>query len=91
MKNKLKRSTLATNTISQNENSLNFNNPFKDELNLNTNEKIKSVEIYDEAGRSVLKANATKNIETSMLEKGVYFIKIITEQNQIISKKGIKN
>lgn len=85
------QSTLATNTISQNENSLNFNNPFKDELNLNTNEKIKSVEIYDEAGRSVLKAKATKSINTSMLEKGVYFIKIITEQNQIISKKGIKN
>jgi len=85
------QSTLATNTISQNENSLNFNSPFKDELNLNTNEKIKSVEIYDEAGRSVLKANATKSINTCMLEKGVYFIKIITEQNQIISKKGIKN
>lgn len=85
------QSTLATNAISQNGNSLNLNNPFKDELNLNTNEKIKSVEIYEETGRSVLKANATKNINTSMLKKGIYFIKIITDQNQIISKKGIKN
>jgi hypothetical protein len=75
----------------KNEDSLNFNNPFKDVLNLNTNEKIKLVEIYDEAGRLVLKSNNAKNIDTPSLEKGTYFIKITTELNQMISRKGIKN
>lgn len=68
-----------------------FNNPFKDELNIKTNEKIKSVNIYDESGRFVIESKEAKNIDTSFLTKGVYIIKIITESNKVISKKGIKN
>ncbi|MCU7616024.1 T9SS type A sorting domain-containing protein [Chryseobacterium sp. PBS4-4] len=85
------QSTLSINTVMKNEDSINFSNPFKDELNLKTDEKIKSTEIYDESGRLVLKDNTTKNIDTSNLQKGIYFIKINTESNQVISKKGIKN
>lgn len=87
----LSETSLGVEGANNQKTELDFVNPFKNELNLYTNEKIKSVEIYDEGGRLVLKNNSTKNINTSMLEKGVYFIKIITEQNQIISKKGIKN
>lgn len=81
---------LSTNEIESNV-TINFVNPFKNELNLITDEKIKSVEIYDESGRMVLKDNGTKSIETSQLQKGIYIVKITTESNQIISKKGIKN
>lgn len=87
----ISNSTLSVSENADKNDLVQFANPFGDQLLLNTNEKIKSIDIYNEAGRSVLKANATRNINTSMLEKGVYFIKIITEQNQIISKKGIKN
>lgn len=67
-----------------------FNNPFKDELLLNTHEKIKEIEIIDENGRVVLKSRA-KGINTSGLLKGIYFIKLTTESNKVITKKGIKN
>lgn len=85
------QSILSINTVMKNKDSINFSNPFKDVLNLNNDEKIKSVEIYDETGRLALKTNKAKNIDTSSLNKGIYFIKITTELNQIISKKGIKN
>ncbi|UOU97992.1 T9SS type A sorting domain-containing protein [Chryseobacterium daecheongense] len=67
-----------------------FNNPFKDELILNTHEKMKEVEIIDESGRVVLKSR-TKDINTSGLSEGIYFIKLTTESNKVITKKGIKN
>lgn len=87
----LSETSLGVEGLNNQKTEIDFVNPFKNELILNTNEKIKSVEIYDESGRLVLKNNSTKNINTSMLEKGIYFIKIITEQNSVISKKGIKN
>lgn len=85
------QSILSINTLLQNKNSLSFNNPFNDVLHLNIDEKIKLVEIYDEAGRLILKSNTAKNIDTSNVQKGIYFIKITTESNQIISRKGIKD
>lgn len=87
----LGNATLSTSEVFEDKNLVNFVNPFRDELNLNTNEKIKSIKIYDETGRLVLKSDAAKNINTSSLSKGIYIIKIITGSNQIISKKGIKD
>jgi len=91
----IKRYLISENVLSANETKVNaqlsFANPFKNELNLITDEKIKSVEMYDESGRMVLKKNTKKNIDTSDLEKGIYFIKVVTESNKVIYKKGIKN
>lgn len=94
--NKISRYIIGESTLSTQENletkeSLQFINPFQNELTFNSKEKIKSVEIYDESGRLVLKNTILKNINTSSLTKGIYFIKIITQSNQIITKKGIKN
>ena len=91
----IKRYLISENVLSTNEiksnTTINFVNPFKNELNLITDEKIKSVELYDASGRMVFESKGKKNIETSQLQKGIYIIKITTESNQIISKKGIKN
>lgn len=85
------QSTLSASEDIKKENSVKFNNPFKDKLILNSQEGIKQVEVFDETGRLVLKSSAVKNIDTSDLQNGIYFIKITTENNQVISKKGIKN
>lgn len=83
-------SSLSVSEISHKADEVYFNNPFNNELKFDLKEKIKSVEIYDESGKLVLKGNAS-DLNTSSLIKGVYFIKITTESNKIISKKGIKN
>ncbi|MCS4302098.1 MULTISPECIES: T9SS type A sorting domain-containing protein [unclassified Chryseobacterium] len=83
-------SSLSVSEISHKADEVHFNNPFNNELKFNLKEKIKNVEIYDESGKFVLKGN-TSELNTSSLIKGVYFIKITTLSNKIISRKGIKN
>jgi len=85
----IQESVLGTGDKNLNNNLLSFNNPFTDELSLNSNEKIREIEILDGAGRSVMKGKGSK-INTASLLKGTYFIKITTESNKIITKKGIK-
>ncbi|WP_213278627.1 T9SS type A sorting domain-containing protein [Chryseobacterium indologenes] len=92
----IKRYLISENTLNTRENinktdEISFNNPFKDELHFKTTEKIKFTEIYDEAGKLVLKNSGQKDNNTSALPKGVYIIKITKENGQIISKKAIKN
>jgi hypothetical protein len=67
-----------------------FVNPFQNELNLITGEEIKSVEIFDKTGRLIMTARSSKNINTSGLQKDIYIIKITTQKDKVISKKGMK-
>ncbi|MFP3831909.1 T9SS type A sorting domain-containing protein [Chryseobacterium sp. SIMBA_028] len=69
---------------------ISFVNPFKNELILNTKEKIKNIEVYSESGHLVLVSKELR-LNTASLLKGIYFIKITTASNQIISEKAIKN
>lgn len=75
--------------LKSNENQINFNNPCSDEVILNSDEKLKNIELYDGNGRLILKSKETK-LNTSSLPKGIYFIKITTASNKTISKRGIK-
>ncbi|UFH32081.1 T9SS type A sorting domain-containing protein [Chryseobacterium sp. C-71] len=87
----ISNSTLSVSENADKNDLVQFANPFGDQLLLNTNEKIKSIDIYDEGGRLVLRNKSSKNIDTSGLNQGAYFIKVTTESNQIIYRKGIKN
>ena len=65
-----------------------YPNPIQDVLSVQTNEKINSVEIFDLTGKSILKSSE-KTINTQTLAKGVYIVKVKTD-NQEISQKIIK-
>jgi len=54
---------------------------------------IKKVMIKDIAGKNILKINDFKNkrqIDISALEKGIYFIEMISNDNKLLIKKLIK-
>ncbi|MBD8081208.1 T9SS type A sorting domain-containing protein [Chryseobacterium caseinilyticum] len=85
----ISNSILATNEA-ESETDIRFVNPFQDELNLFTNEKIKSVEIYDQNGRLILKNSSAKTVNTSNLTEAIYIIKITTESGKVVTKKGMK-
>lgn len=84
----------ATETV-KNESSLTvYPNPTKEDVNINADSKINSVEVYDMQGRMVQKhvgihSKATKVSIRSTIP-GVYLLKIITGTETII-KKVIKN
>lgn len=93
--NKISRYIISQSTLSVNANlpidkSIVFNNPFKNELKLESKEKIESAELYDQSGRLIIQSKAAKSIDTSGLQKGIYIIKITTESSKVISRKAIK-
>lgn len=65
-----------------------FPNPVGNELNIHTNKNINSVKIYNLQGKPVLE-DKKETINVSNLLKGMYVVKIITEEGES-TKKFIK-
>jgi len=66
-----------------------FPNPAQDKININCNNTIKSVELYDVQGR-ILEVHTMNKISAQMdlsgKAKGIYFVKIITEKGKEVTK-----
>ncbi|WP_379965201.1 T9SS type A sorting domain-containing protein [Epilithonimonas sp. UC225_85] len=82
------------NLFTDSSNLINFRiypNPTSDILNIQTEQKISKIEIFDTSGK-LLKSNSgnEKNIRVSELTKGLYLIKIYADKN-VINSKFIKN
>lgn len=87
--------TLSASDILKDKNTITiYPNPTKGEVNINSDSKIKTVEIFDTQGRIIQKqiginAQSTK-ISIHNASSGMYIFKIITERETVI-KKVIKN
>jgi hypothetical protein len=72
-----------------------YPNPTNDILNINYGTStidIKSIEIHDLLGKIVYQNNSkVESIDLSNLNKGIYLINILTENNGKVTKKLIKN
>lgn len=68
-----------------------YPNPVENDftINLPQNEKIKSVEVYNVSGQKLLESTTAKT-SVQLLSKGVYIVKIATENGKSYSKKIIK-
>jgi type IX secretion system substrate protein len=76
------------NEVSTHSNQINiFPNPVKDILNINFNQKIKTITIIDISGKVVRTVTSkTKTIVIADLQKGIYFIRIRTTRDWFIQK-----
>ncbi|QTV04643.1 T9SS type A sorting domain-containing protein [Faecalibacter bovis] len=79
---------LSTNDIVANQ-LLITPNPVKDQLNINFNGEVSSIEIMDLLGRSVAKQENT-TIDLKHLTKGNYIAKITLKDGKVITRKFIK-
>jgi alpha-tubulin suppressor-like RCC1 family protein len=83
----------ATVTLAvQNLNKTDFNiypNPVNDVLNIESKNEVQSVEIFNSVGQKVLQSKGNQ-INTSKLKVGVYMIKIKDSNNEVITRKFIK-
>lgn len=69
-----------------------YPNPIKDILNIETGgQMISSIEIYDTFGRRYFFKGNVSFINFNYMPNGIYFIKIITNQNSVYMNKIIKN
>lgn len=64
-------------------------NPVRDVLDIDIITGIKKVSIYDTTGKLII-SGKKNNINTSNLDAGLYFIRILTGDNKILSTKFIK-
>ncbi|WP_439131965.1 glycosyl hydrolase family 18 protein [Polaribacter sp.] len=67
-----------------------YPNPTEGILNIKSANKIKNIIVYNTQGK-VVNVSKSKNLDLKILTRGLYFLKVITENNNIITKKVIKN
>lgn len=68
-----------------------YPNPFTSSITLHNNESIKVITIYNQIGQVVYKKeNPTKELHLPHLPNGLYFLKVITQNREVITKKIIK-
>jgi hypothetical protein len=81
-------------TASVNDNQLSktisiYPNPVKNQLFINSQETIQSVEIFNLLGKKVLTSNSTNSVDVSSLSKSVYILKL-TSDNGVSTKRFVK-
>lgn len=85
----LYNSVLNTSEVVKKEKFTLFPNPVKNILNIASENVINSLEIYDNLGRLIRKAENQKSVKTDDFTKGVYYLKIISK-DKIYYEKFIK-
>ena len=70
-----------------------YPNPVNSTLNLNAKNPISKVQIFDLTGRKVLEtANLNSNsLNVSQLKSGLYILNVYTNNNELMTKKMLKN
>lgn len=72
--------TLGVNDVAKNSGIKLYPNPVKDVLNINSDKKLRSVEVFSLTGQLLQKVdNNAKQINMSGLEKGVYLLRVKSE------------
>ena len=68
-----------------------YPNPTSDILNIKSEQKISRIEVYDISGKLLKSVEGKdKNVSVSILNKGMYLVKLYTE-NGVVNSKFIKN
>ncbi|MBT8266138.1 MAG: T9SS type A sorting domain-containing protein [Bacteroidia bacterium] len=68
-----------------------YPNPVSNILNINANEIVSHVELYDINGRLVLETKNSIQLNVSQISEGLYLLKITVQDNNVIYKKIAKN
>jgi len=70
-----------------------FPNPFKDKLNIQSPVPISQLELFSNSGKCILKENGNGiffELNAAQLNPGIYFLKLHTNQGQVIRKLVIE-
>lgn len=67
-----------------------YPNPVTKELNINSQENINKIQIFNLLGKKVLESTSTKSLDVSSLNGSVYLVKLTSDKG-VSTKKFIKN
>ncbi len=68
-----------------------YPNPVKNTLYINTEKNIEKLEVFDLTGKMIWNQKFSTALNTSNLEKGVYFLKVYDDLGSTTTKRFIKN
>jgi Secretion system C-terminal sorting domain len=68
-----------------------YPNPFKNEINIKTNQNFDTIEVYSVLGNKILSEKFKNSINSTILSKGIYFVALINEKGSKVSQKIIKD
>ncbi|HTO35279.1 MAG TPA: T9SS type A sorting domain-containing protein [Flavobacterium sp.] len=83
----VRNANLSTNHIDKSDIKI-YPNPVQDILNIESQETVLSVEVFDLLGKKIL-VSKDKTIDVSKLKNGIYLLKINTE-NGVLTEKIMK-
>jgi len=66
-----------------------YPNPVSNILNIECNIEVKTTNLFDLNGINLLRGKTTK-MDVSLLPNGIYFLEILTKNDEVIKKKIIK-
>ena len=81
---------LSTNESSIEEDIIIYPNPTAGLVKINSQNEIRKIEIYNNIGQLLVSNFGQKEIDISTLNRGIYFVKILSENGQTEIKKVIK-
>lgn len=67
-----------------------FPNPFSNRLQIESNTIFKTMELYDVLGKQIFNQSFENQINTSNLAQGIYLLRLITEEGEVLVKKVVK-
>ena len=68
-----------------------YPNPFTERIQLNTNEAIENLVVYDIQGRQLLEANTVQDLVLSSLSAGNYILQVTFQNQRRVQKLITKN
>ncbi len=87
---KYSQPSLSTENTLTNSTAINYSNPVKNKLILNTNKALEKIEIYNLNGSLITSVNKTNTIDTQNLSSGVYIMRAYPKGNPSVVRKIIK-
>jgi hypothetical protein len=81
--------TMSTNAFVKDNTSI-YPNPFSDVLQIESDTVFQKLELYDVLGKQIMNRDFINQIDTSSFAQGMYFLKLYTEDGEVVVKKVVR-
>jgi hypothetical protein len=80
---------MSTNAFVKDNTSI-YPNPFSDVLQIESDTVFQKLELYDVLGKQIMNRDFINQIDTSSFAQGMYFLKLYTEDGEVVVKKVVR-
>ena len=71
-------------------NAMVYPNPFTNSIHIESTTAFKTMELYDVLGKQIISKSFENQLDTSKLAQGIYLLRLITQDGEVLVKKVVK-